>query len=211
MSHREASWEKAGNTLIKQFQKRGMDAYYCPTAEEACQKVLDLMPEGSVITWGGSESIVEAGVMEAVKKKNYTLIDRSEAKNFQENREIFSKAVLADYYLMSTNAFTADGMLVNIDGAGNRVACLAFGPSHVIVLASMNKMCAGTEDAIRRIRTLASPANSIRVKADTPCSKTGVCSDCLSPDCICCQIEITRKSRIPGRIIVILCGEELGY
>lgn len=211
MSHQTASWEKAGNTLIKKFEKRGIDAFYCPTKEEACKKVFDLMPEGSSVTWGGSESMVEAGVMESIKNKNYKLIDRSSAKNFQETREIFSQAVLADYYLMSTNAFTTDGILVNIDGAGNRVACLAFGPKHVIILASMNKMCTSVKDAVDRIRTFASPANSLRVNAETPCSKTGVCSDCLSPDCICCQIEITRKSRIPGRIIVILCGEPLGY
>ncbi len=211
MSHQKTSWEKAGATLIKKFEKRGIHAFYCPSKEEACQKILELMPKGSSVTWGGSESMVESGVMDALKEQDYTLIDRSIAKNFQETREIFSKAVLADFYLMSTNAFTADGVLVNIDGAGNRVACLAFGPEHVIVLASMNKMCASVEDAIHRVRTFASPANALRVNADTPCSKAGVCSDCLSPDCICCQIEVTRKSRIPGRIIVVLCGEPLGY
>ena len=188
-----------------------MDAYYCATKEEACQKILDLMPENSSIAWGGSESMVEAGVMDAIRNQNYRLIDRSLAKNFQETRELFSQAVMADYFLMSSNAFTVDGELVNIDGAGNRVACLAFGPSHVIVLASMNKMCANVEDAVRRVRTLATPPNAIRVNADTPCAKTGVCADCNIPESICCQIEITRRSRIQGRIIVVLCGEELGF
>ena len=155
--------------------------------------------------------MVEAGVMDAIRNQNYRLIDRSLAKNFQETRELFSQAVMADYFLMSSNAFTVDGELVNIDGAGNRVACLAFGPSHVIVLASMNKMCANVEDAVRRVRTLATPPNAIRVNANTPCAKTGVCADCNIPESICCQIEITRRSRIQGRIIVVLCGEELGF
>ena len=211
MSHRITSWERAQATLIKKFNKRGMDAYYCATKEEACQKILDLMPENSSIAWGGSESMVEAGVMDAIRNKNYQLIDRSLAKNFQETRELFSQAVMADYFLMSSNAFTIDGELVNIDGAGNRVACLACGPAHVIGLASMNKMCANVEDAVRRVRTLATPPNAIRVNVNTPCAKTGVCADCNTPETICCQIEITRRSRIQGRIIVVLCGEELGF
>ncbi|MFQ8690682.1 MAG: lactate utilization protein [Blautia sp.] len=211
MSHRQASWEKAGHTLIQKFNKRGMDAYYCATKPEACQKILELIPEGASISWGGSESMVEAGVMDAIREKDYTLIDRGLAKNFQETRQLYAKAVLSDYFLMSANAFTTSGELVNVDGAGNRVACLAFGPAHVIVLASMNKMCATVEDAYRRVRTFASPANAIRVNVNSPCAKTGLCADCLSPDCICCQVEITRRSRIPGRIIVVLCGEELGY
>lgn len=211
MSFRTDSFKLAGETLKKAFQKHGMEAYYCATAEEAREKILSLIPEGSSVTWGGTESMAEAGVLDAVKTGNYEVIDRKTAKTPEESRALYGKMVCADYFLTSTNAFTRDGMLVNIDGASNRVACIAHGPAHVIVLASMDKMCTNVEEAVNRIRTLASPPNAIRVKAQTPCSKTGVCGDCLSPDCICCQILVTRYSRVPGRIQIVLCGEKLGF
>ena len=107
--------------------------------------------------------------------------------------------------------FTTDGELVNIDGSGNRAACLIHGPKEVIVVTGMNKMTSDVSDAIRRIHRMAAPPNTARLKMATPCGKTGICADCLSPDCICCQTVITRKSRIPGRIKVILVGESLGY
>lgn len=188
-----------------------MDACYCATKEEACRKVLELMPKGASVTWGGSESMVEAGVMEAIKNGGYELIDRHAGKTPEEARSIYGKMVCADYHLMSANAFTEDGMLVNIDGAANRVACLAYGPKYVIVLVSMNKMCADPETAVKRIRSQACPANAVRVGAKTPCAETGICADCLSPDCICDQILITRMSRSKGRIKVVLCGEPLGF
>lgn len=211
MSFKATAYANAAKTVIPKFEKRGMSACYCATKEEACKKILELMPKGSSIAWGGSESMVEAGVMEAIKNGDYELIDRHAGKTPEESRAIYGKMVCADFHLMSTNAFTKDGMLVNIDGAANRVACLAYGPKNVIVLASMNKMCDDAETAVQRIRTLAAPPNAVRVGVKTPCAETGVCADCLSPGCICDQILITRKSMIPGRIIVVLCGEELGF
>ncbi len=211
MSYQTDSWALAAGQVIKKFKQRGMDAYYCATKEEAKEKILKLMPKGSVVAAGGSESMAKAGVMEAVKSGDYRFIDRTAAKTPEETRRLFAEAVCADYFLMSTNAFTKDGELVNVDGMGNRVACLSYGPSHVIVLASMNKMCTTVENALERIHTLASPPNALRVNADTPCAKTGICADCLSPQCICCQTIVTRFSRISGRIIVVLTGEPLGF
>lgn len=211
MSYKSEAYASGAETVMKKFEKRGMNAFYCATAREAKDKILSLMEKGSSISWGGSESMVEAGVMDAIQNGDYQLIDRKSAKTPEEARALYGKIVCADYYLMSTNAFTRDGELVNIDGAANRVACLAHGPRHVIVLASMNKMCADVDSAIKRIRTMACPPNAIRVGVNTPCAKTGVCSQCLSPESICDQILITRMSRIPGRIIVILTGEELGF
>ena len=155
--------------------------------------------------------MVEAGVIDAVKSGEYEVIDRHAAKTPEESRAVYGKMVCADFHLMSTNAFTKEGMLVNIDGASNRVACLAYGPKNVIVLASMNKTCEDVEAAVKRIRSQACPPNAVRVGAKTPCAQTGVCADCLSPDCICDQIMITRMSRVKGRIIVVLCGEPLGF
>lgn len=211
MSFKMDSYQLAAETLKKAFQKRNMEAFYCATKEEAKEKILSLIPEGSSVTWGGSESMVEAGVRDAVCQGNYDAIDRKTAKTPEESRALYGKMVCADYFLTSTNAFTKDGMLVNIDGASNRVACIAHGPAHVIVLASMDKMCTNTEEAVNRIRTLASPPNALRVGVNTPCAKTGVCGDCLSPECICCQVLVTRYSRVPGRIKIVLCGEKLGF
>ena len=211
MTYISESYEKAAQILSKAFTKRKMKFYYCPTIEEAKGQVLSLIPENSSVSWGGSESMEEAGIIQAVKEGPYQAIDRKSAKTTEESRAIYGKIVCCDYFLTSTNAFTKDGELVNIDGAANRVACISHGPANVIILASMDKMCASVEEAVSRVRTLASPPNAIRVKANTPCAKTGVCADCLSPDCICCQILVTRFSRVPGRIQVILCGEKLGF
>ena len=211
MSYVTESWKMAAQAVIKKFEKRGITACYCSTIEEAKETVLNMIPKGSQVANGGTESMVEAGIMDAIKSPDYQYIDRNAGKTPQEAREIYSRIVMADYYLMSTNAFTKDGELVNIDGAGNRVACLSFGPSHVIVLASMNKMCSSIDSAIQRVHTMAGPPNAIRVGAQTPCAKTGVCSDCMPPASICCQTLITRGSRTPGRITVILVGEPLGF
>ena len=150
--------------------------------------------------------------MKALTTGPYEFIDRKSARTKEEARALFGKIVCADYFLMSTNAFTKNGELVNIDGNGNRVACLIHGPEHVIVVTGMNKLCESVEDALVRIRDAAAPPNAVRVGCrETVCMKTGICGQCLSPDCICCQTVITRKSRHPGRITVILIGEELGF
>lgn len=212
MSFKTERWKLAAPSLIKNFKKRGMDACYCETAEEACQKVLSLIPEGALVTCGGSETLNETGIFRAVSEGTYEFIDRKAAKTPEEARALYGKIVCADYFLMSTNAFTKDGELINIDGNGNRVACLITGPEHVIIVTGMNKLCESVEDAIARIHDTAAPPNAVRVGCkDTICMKTGICGECLSPDCICCQTVITRKSRTKGRIIVILVGEELGF
>ena len=211
MSYITDSYALSGETLVKQFKKRNMEAFYFATKEEAKEKILSMIPNGSSVTWGGTESMEEAGVCEAIRQGDYEFIDRKKAKTPEESRALYGQIVCADYFLTSSNAFTKDGILVNIDGASNRVACIAHGPAHVIFLISMDKLCANVDEAIERIHTHACPPNALRVKANTPCSKTGVCADCLSPDCICCQTLITRFSRVPDRIKVVLCGEKLGF
>ena len=211
MSFVKQSNANAAATIMKGLQKRNMEGYFCETSQEAVEKALSLMPEGSVISWGGSTSIGECGLMDAIKGKDYTLIDRAVAKTPQEKREIFSRTVMADYYLMSTNAITMEGELVNIDGFANRVACLCSGPENVIIIAGMNKVVKNVQDGIDRIRTKAAPPNTVRLNKNTPCAKTGVCGNCFSPDCICSQIVVTRRSGIPGRINVSLVNEDLGF
>ncbi len=211
MSHLSTAWERQAQTIIKNLEKRGMEGYFHDTSAACAKAVLDSMPKGSKISWGGSESVKECGLMDAVQTGGYELIDRSVARTSEESRQLYAQAVLSDYYLMSTNAITLDGELVNIDGNGNRVACLIHGPAHVVVIAGMNKVVPDVPAAIARVRNFASPANAIRLNKKLPCAGTGVCHDCLSPDCFCNQIVITRRSGHPGRIQVHLVGEPLGY
>ena len=169
------------------------------------------MPKGSSVTWGGSMTLTECGLMDALKTANYEIIDRDTAKTPEEARVMYSKQVMADYFLMSTNAITIDGELVNIDGRSNRVSCLCWGPQNVIIIAGMNKVVPDVESAIKRVRNMAAPANCVRLNKNTPCAQTGKCGDCYSSESICSQFLITRRSSTPNRIKVILVGEELGY
>ena len=211
MSPKAIANQNLANTIIKNMAKKNMEGYYCATSAEAVEKALSLMPEGSSVTWGGSMSVIECGLMDAIQQKNYELIDRDVAKTPQEVREMYARQVMADYYLMSTNAITMNGELVNIDGRANRVSCLCWGPQNVIIIAGMNKVATDVEDAIKRARNIAAPANTVRLNRNTPCTQTGKCENCYSPDCICSQFVVTRRSGVPNRIKVILVGEELGY
>ena len=211
MSPKEIAKQNLANTIIKNMEKKNLEAYYCATSKEAVEKALSLMPEGASITWGGSESIKECGLMDAIKGANYELIDRADAKTPEEDRIMYSRQVMADFFLMSSNAITIDGELVNIDGRANRVSLLCWVPQNVIVIAGMNKIASDVESAIQRVRDAAAPPNTVRLNKNTPCAQTGRCGNCYSPDCICSQIVITRRSSTPKRIKVILVGEELGY
>ena len=211
MSFLQDSYRLTAASLIKNLKKRNMEGFYCPDKAAAVKKVQELIPSGSVVTWGGSETLVETGIINALYTSDYQLIDRTLAKTPQEKRELYSKIVMADYCLMSTNAITLDGELIHVDGAGNRVACLITGPSHIIIVAGMNKVVTDVQEGIQRARTKAAPPNTLRVGAQTPCSQTGVCSHCLSPDCICNYTVITRHSGIEGRIKVILVGDSFGF
>ncbi len=189
-------YERQANTIIKHLERRNMSGYYCPDSSSAVAKALSLIENGSTVSWGGSMSLKESGMIDALKKTPVTLLDRADAQS---------------YYLMSSNAITLDGQLVNIDGTGNRVAALTFGPAHVILVVGMNKVTKTVDEALDRVHNVAAPPNAVRLGSDTPCGKTGVCADCLSPECLCAQVLVTRYSRIPGRIHVILVGESLGY
>lgn len=211
MSIQQNFYHKQAETIIKHLTKRNMEGSYCATKEEATKLALSMIPEGSSISWGGSMSIMEAGLVDALYlADNYTLYDRAKCSP-EEQDNMIRQSFFADFYLMSSNALTTDGQLVNIDGLGNRVSAMIYGPKKVIMLVSMNKVCATVDDAINRIHTVACPQNTLRLSKETPCAHTGVCGNCLSPDCICMHTVITRNSRIPGRIHVILVGEPLGY
>lgn len=211
MTIRQTGFEKTAQNIIKELEKRNIDGYFCENSEKAVELVLTLLPKKASIGWGGSETIKECGLMEALQKGDYTLIDRSTVTTPEERREIYGKTVMADAFLMSSNAITENGELVNIDGASNRLACLLHGPKEVYVLVGMNKLVSDVEAGIGRIRNTACPANTLRLGRKTPCSMTGKCGNCFGDESICSNIVVTRRSSIPNRIKVILIAENLGY
>lgn len=211
MTPKQEYYENAAETIIKNLKKRRMEGFYCATKEEAVKKALELMPKGASIGWGGSMTLEEMGLMQAIRDADYEIIDREDAKTEEQRKEVYAKIVNCDYFLMSTNAITLDGELINIDGRANRISFLCFGPEHVLVVAGMNKVVSDVDSGIKRVHDIASPPNAVRLHRNTPCAKTGRCGDCFSDDCICAQTLVTRMSLIPNRIQVLLVGEELGY
>ena len=203
--------EVLANRVVKNLESRNMEAYFVKTKEEALKKALELIPEGSSISWGGTASAKEIGLLDAVHEGNYEVYDREEAQTPELKNEIAHKALDCDFFIGSTNALAENGVMVNIDGNANRVAAFAFGPKNVLLIVGMNKVVKSEEDAMSRARNEAAPINAQRFGLDTPCSKNGMCYDCKSPDCICCQILITRYSRAAKRIKVILVDENLGF
>lgn len=203
-------YEKRGKIIVKNLENRHFEAYYCANKEEALNKALELIPEGSSVGWGGAMSAQQIGLMDAVRAGNYRAYDRETCRS-PEEREQMAKACLdADFFLTGANALSLDGQMVNIDGTGNRVAAIIYGPKNVLVIAGMNKVMDNLEDAMRRARTVAAPMNQQRFQLLNPCTATGTCADCRSLTCICNQIVITRNCRPAGRIKFILVGEELG-
>ena len=200
--------ELLSSKVMKGLESRNMTAYYAANKEEALAKALEIIPEGSTIGMGGCMSALQIGLVDALKQGPYTFIDRDEA---EDRRAAMLQAYTSDVFLASANAITEDGIMVNIDGAANRIAALAFGPRKLVHIVGMNKVCADVHDAIKRARNVAAPINAQRFGLSTPCSKTGACGDCKSEDCICCQMLITRFAMDPNRVHVILVNEDLGF
>ena len=201
-----------GPNVAKALQNRNMEAIFVETKEEALKAALDIIEEGSRVSWGGVQSAFQIGLIDALKNGNYTILDREGAKT-QEEKQAIEKEVFTDcdYFLISANGMSEDGVIVNVDGNSNRVSALAYGPKHVVMIVGMNKVVHTEEDAYRRAKYVAAPINAQRFGLDTPCAKLGKCMDCQHEQCICCQILITRYSRHKGRIKVILVNEDLGF
>ena len=203
-------YQKPGQILVKNLKARHFDAYYCANKEEALAKALELIPEGASVGWGGAMSAQQIGLMDAVRSGNYRALDRETCKTPEEREEMGHACLGADVFLTGANGLSMDGEMVNIDGQGNRVAAIVYGPKSVLVIAGMNKVVDTLEDAVTRARTVAAPMNQQRFGLPNPCTVTGTCADCKSQTCICNQILITRNCRPVGRIKFIIVGEELG-
>ncbi len=196
---------------IENLEKRNMQGYYAKNKEEALSIALSLIKENSVVSWGGSLTLNEIGILDKLKQGNYTCLDRDLAASPEEKDKIQRETFFADYFLMSTNAITIDGELINIDGLGNRVSALIFGPKNVLIIAGINKIAENLDVALSRAKNTAGVTNAIRFNCNTPCTKTGKCHSCTSNDTVCCQYVHTKFSKIKNRIKVILVEENLGF
>ena len=203
--------EVLGKRVVAALESRNMEAYYVETKEEAVQKALELIPKGSSINMGGASSVKECGLYDAVCNGDYQFYDRDKVETPEEKAEIALKAFSSDYFLGSVNAMSEEGEIVNIDGTGNRVAAMTWGPEHVILVVSLHKVCQDLEAAMKRARSTAAPINMARFNFETPCQRDGVCHNCLSPDSICNYISIQRMSHPAHRHIVVLTDEPVGY
>lgn len=198
--------------LIKNLNRRHIEAHYCPTAHEAVNKVNELIADGSSVTWGGSMTVRDMGLPQSLKERGtLNVLDRDTVDDPDEKQLMYLRAFTADVYLSSANAISEDGVIVNIDGNGNRVAAITWGPKKVIFIIGLNKVASTVEAAVARARSTASPINAQRFDINTPCHVDGTCHNCNSADCICSYIHLLRNSRSQGRHVVVLVGENLGY
>ena len=212
MTPQEERNGKLAARLIKNLNRRNMEAFYCPTGEEAVRKVSELIADGSTVTWGGTATVRDLGIPDMLKRRGtLQVLDRDTVETPEEKQAMYLKAFSADVYLTSANAISEDGVIVNIDGNGNRVAAISWGPRKVIFVVGLNKVAQTVEAALARARSVASPINTQRFDIQTPCRVDGVCHNCNSPESICSYVHFLRNSRTPGRHVVVLVGENLGY
>lgn len=203
--------ELLAQTIIKNLKRRHIEGFYCATTEEAVKKVSDLIADGSSVTWGGTMTVRDLGIPQYLKDRGtLEVLDRDLAETPEDKQVIYLKAFSADVYLSSANAISEDGVIVNIDGNGNRVAAITWGPKKVIFVIGLNKVAQNVEAALARARSTASPINAARFEINTPCHTDGVCHNCNSPQCICNYAHFLRNSP-QGRHTVVLVGEALGY
>lgn len=211
MTPQELRNERLAQTMIKNLKRRHIEGFYCPTAEEAVKKVSELIADGSSVTWGGTMTVRDLGIPDALRSRGtLEVLDRDLAATAEEKLAIYLKAFTADVYLTSANAISEDGVIVNIDGNGNRVAAITWGPKKVIFVIGLNKVAQTVEAALARVRSTASPTNAARFDVNTPCQTDGVCHNCNSTDCICNYVHFLRNSP-NGRHQVVLVGENYGY
>ncbi len=198
-------------TVMTHLRRRHFAAHYCETREQLLETIREIVPEGSSVAWGGSMTLRDAGITQMLNEGRYVAYDRDKETTPEGRDRVYRKAFEVDYYLASVNAMSEDGVLVNIDGNGNRVAAQTWGPRHVVLVVSLDKVCQDVDAAIKRARSVAAPTNMARFERTTPCTKTGTCMDCKSPDSICNYVLLQRMSNPPGRTIVVLTAESLGY
>lgn len=200
------------NRTIEALKKNNMNGYYAKNRDEVIKLIEDIVAEGSKVAVGGSETLSELGVLEHLRSGRYDFLDRYKAGlTPEEVTNIFKQSFLADAYLSGCNAITENGELYNVDGNGNRVAAMLYGPDKVIVICGVNKIVKDVDEAIKRNREISAPMNAKRLNRKTPCAKVGYCMDCNSPERICNEYTLIKKQRSAERMHVIFLNENLGY
>ncbi len=204
--------EKKIERTIKNLENNNMNGHFVHDKGEVLTKIQDLINEGDTVAVGGSMTLFETGVLDLLRSGRYNFLDRyKEGLKQEEIKEIYRKSFFADAYFTSSNAITEDGWLYNVDGRGNRVSAMIYGPDKVIIVVGINKIVKNLEDAIRRNREIAAPANTVRLNKNTPCAKIGYCTDCKNEDRICNDYVLIKRQSEQGRIHVIIVNSELGY
>ncbi|MBR4192357.1 MAG: lactate utilization protein [Prevotella sp.] len=211
MTPQEKRNQKMAEQIIKNLNRHHIEDFYCPTNEDAVKKVLELIPDGSSVTWGGTMTVRDLGIPDALRSRGtLEVLDRDLVETPEEKQAMYLRAFSTDVYLTSANAISEDGVIVNIDGNGNRVAAITWGPKKVIFVIGLNKVSQTIEAALSRARGTASPINAARFDIKTPCQNDGICHNCNSPESICNYVHFLRNSP-KGRHIVVLVGDNLGY
>ena len=197
---------------MKALERNKIKPYYVETREQLYGLVRELVKNDKLITAGGSMTLEESGVKELLMTEfKGVYLDRSEGKTPDEVEDILHKAFVSDTFFASSNAVTEDGALYNVDGRGNRVAAMIYGPAQVVLIVGTNKIVKDMGEAVCRVEQVAAPMNTKRLNCKTPREVTGACSHCRSEGRICCSFVRLEQQRVPDRIKVIIVNESLGY
>ncbi len=204
--------EKRVSRTIESLEKNNMKGYFVQSEEEVLKKIEEIITKGDTVSVGGSMTLFETGVIDLLRNGKYNFLDRyEEGLSQNDTKEIYRKSFAADAYFTSSNAITEEGELYNVDGRGNRVAAMIYGPDKVVVVLGVNKIVRDLDEAVMRNREWAAPANAKRLDSKTPCAEVGYCMDCSSKERICSDYVIIKKQLDEDRIHVIIVNKELGY
>lgn len=204
--------EKKIERTISNLEKNNIKGYYAKSNDELINIIKDIAKEGETVSVGGSITLFETKVIDLLRSGRYNFLDRYEDNLTPADlKEIYRKSFYADTYFSSVNAITEDGEIFNVDGNGNRVAAMLYGPDKVILVVGANKIVKNIDEAINRNKCVSGPANAKRLNTKTPCAKVGYCMDCKSDDRICCEYTVIKKQRMADRMFVIFINEVLGF
>lgn len=194
------------------LERNNFSTHFFQTKEELYIFLKSYMKKDGVIAFGGSKTLEQIGILDFLRTERYNVLDRGkEGLSREEIEKIFRDSFFADYYFSSANAITEDGIIYNVDGNGNRVAAITFGPKHVFIIVGVNKIVKNLDMAIKRNESIAAPANAIRLNKKTPCTKIGNCVECKSEDRICSSYSFIKHQKNKDRIHIIFLNENLGF
>ncbi|EOH90206.1 lactate utilization protein [Enterococcus pallens] len=209
---RQHYYKTAGETLSKKLKRRNFQVILCDSLEDAKKKAIKRIDPKATVSFGGSNTLVESGIIEDLYARGQSIIDREKAESLSERHQLMKRALTADVFLTSINGISEDGQLVNVDNVGNRVAAITYGPDKVFAFVGINKVYGDLDTTISMVRKKTAPLNAHRIGLEhTPCIKKGICGDCLNEECICNTIAVTRRSWDAERITIFLILEPVGF